>query len=203
MSQKSPCDFHKPWPRKDILNSLPPAFQCLGLQGSHRMAIPCSHSKPTPTLYQELWWSRTHGLPSAFKALAVQWLVEQPHARVPVWPQLSLGARRAKYDPMPIQTQAQRSRGRNLAIQTTRRSAIHRVCAEARETLPRRSPHKPGQEDGHYQLTRNPSLRSHRQLPARQEEDAFHLLFPYLRCLPRLCLGQLNLHLSSHSLRLL
>lgn len=162
---------------------------------------------PTPNRHQlstrSFGGAQHTGLPSAFKALAVQWLVEQPHARVPVWPQLSLGARRAKYDPMPIQTQAQRSRGRNLAIQTTRRSAIHHVCAEARETLPRRSPHKPGQEDGHYQLTRNPSLRSHRQLPARQEEDAFHLLFPYLRCLPRLCLGQLNLHLSSHSLRLL
>lgn len=112
-----------------------------------------------------------------------------------------------KHGPMPIQTQAQKPRGRNLGSLTTRRSTIHHVCAEARETLPRRSPHKPGQgaaqeDDGPYQLARIPSLRSHRQLPARQEADAFHLVFPYLLCLPRLCLGQLNLHLSSHSLRL-
>lgn len=38
---------------------------------------------------------------------------------------------------------------------------------------------------------------------ARQQEDAFHLVFPYLLCLPRSCLGQLSLHWSSHCQRLL
>lgn len=55
-----------------------------------------------------------------------------------------------------------------------------------------------GQEDGHYPRNSDESLRSQGHLPSGQEEDAFDLALPYLVCLPRLRLGHLTLHLSSH-----
>lgn len=210
MSQQPPWDLQKPWPPKDILNSLPPAFQSLG---TPRVSPAGEPLLPLQTDTNSLLGASVEQNTPCCPLLSKHF----PHrgswngfTHVFLWargPQLSLGDKRAKHDPMPIRTQAQMPRARNLAILSTRRSAVRHVCVEARETRPRRSPRKPGQgppqEDGHYQLSRNPSLSSQRQLPARQEQDAFHLGFPYLPCRPRLCLGQLNLHLASHSLRLL
>ena len=91
--------------------------------------IPWSHSKPTLTNSPAGAWGGAEpiGLPSAFQVLSIAWLMELFHPLVHASPQFSLVARWAEHDPMPVQTQPQKSRGGNLGAPDASRSAIHHV----------------------------------------------------------------------------
>lgn len=66
-------------------------------------------------------------LHAAFKVLSIHWFGQLVHGFLHVQPQVEGVAKMANRDPIPGQTQSQKSKGGNLAIPQRPCSALHPV----------------------------------------------------------------------------